>query len=204
MYAICTDDELSAIAGRTLAQSGCPPLSRPRRTPAKLCWLLPVRHWPGILINGRLGGTKSIGLCQPIQPLAFPHPPKASGFTSVEASSTNCRQRRLILQPNAIRRASSPKWFQFLSHPDRVAIPQAAPVGTSPQNLRGLNMPLQRANVTITGKLVEVTVDRRNASLWVASGVFADRDIEVVGRNWEDALERWRAAACDDWLAPAA
>ncbi|MFI0847770.1 hypothetical protein [Mesorhizobium sp. IMUNJ 23232] len=62
---------------------------------------------------------------------------------------------------------------------------------------------MQRAEVNVSGKVAEVKVSRLGTGLWAVSGDFADREIVVVDRSPDAALDRWRATAADDWRAAA-
>lgn len=90
---------------------------------------------------------------------------------------------------------------RHLSHPDRLATPQSSRSGPHPQHVLGSPVPNQLVEMTIAGRRIELSVGRLGRGLWGAAGVFADRDIAVVGRTYEDALERWQTAAFDDWLS---
>ncbi|MFI0847180.1 hypothetical protein [Mesorhizobium sp. IMUNJ 23232] len=64
-------------------------------------------------------------------------------------------------------------------------------------------MAMQRAEVNVAGQPMQVKVTRLGAGLWAVSGDFADREIVVVDRSPDAALDRWRATAADDWRAAA-
>jgi hypothetical protein len=62
---------------------------------------------------------------------------------------------------------------------------------------------MQRAEVNVAGLPRAVKLSRLGAGLWAVSGDFADREIMVVDRSPDAALDRWRATAADDWRAAA-
>jgi hypothetical protein len=49
--------------------------------------------------------------------------------------------------------------------------------------------------VTVWGKPHEVTVCRESKTVWIATGIYMDKTIEVKGQSAMSAIKLWRSTA---------